>query len=409
MQDVLIIGGGLAGASAALWLADAGLSARVIEARDRVGGRAHAKSWGKAGMIDLGGGWLRADHALMRGLVGRLGLTLRPSPPLHSHHRMGPAPTQDDLARLSQDAAAIGAGDPEGLSHLTLADWLALRGFSPAMRQEILAFWAISGSGDPARIGANELLTPKIAKGLLAKIAELAFTLAEGMEALVSACLAASGADLHLGSPVLALHDHGTHVTARLEDGSTHHARAALVALPLNTLGRLHITPALPAPVASLATQGHLGRAIKLMIAAEGPRPGALATGLSHGLRWFWVDRDLGDGSTLVVGFGLFDEAGPPEAATLALALAQAFPGARLKHFDWHDWCADPFAHGTWVSPALDTLPLYDPAHWAPRGRLAFAGSDLASAEQGWFEGALLAARDAVAALTQLLTKDESP
>ena len=86
-------------------------------------------------------------------------------------------------------------------------------------------------------------------------------------------------------------------------------------------------------------------------------------------------------------------------------ALAAAFPGAELVSCDWHDWCADPFAQGTWVSPHLDTLPHYAPEHWAPRGRLAFAGADLYSAEQAWFEGALLTARTAVAALTLRLQK----
>ncbi|MEG7700663.1 FAD-dependent oxidoreductase, partial [Listeria monocytogenes] len=71
----------------------------------------------------------------------------------------------------------------------------------------------------------------------------------------------------------------------------------------------------------------------------------------------------------------------------------------------WHDWCADPFARGTWVSPILTTLPSYAPEHWAPRGCLAFAGADLYSTEQGWFEGALITARAAVTALNARLQK----
>lgn len=77
-----------------------------------------------------------------------------------------------------------------------------------------------------------------------------------------------------------------------------------------------------------------------------------------------------------------------------------------LQGYDWHDWCADPFAWGTWVSPRLASLPDYAPDHWAPRGRLAFAGSDLYSAEQGWFEGALLTARNATTALNERLQRD---
>ena len=42
MRDVIVIGGGLAGAAAALRLADAGKTVTLIEARGRLGGRTFA-------------------------------------------------------------------------------------------------------------------------------------------------------------------------------------------------------------------------------------------------------------------------------------------------------------------------------------------------------------------------------
>jgi monoamine oxidase len=47
---------------------------------------------------------------------------------------------------------------------------------------------------------------------------------------------------------------------------------------------------------------------------------------------------------------------------------------------------------------------LADPSaaqHWGPFGRIACAGSDIASAQQGWFEGALASAKRAVTALAE--------
>lgn len=121
------------------------------------------------------------------------------------------------------------------------------------------------------------------------------------------------------------------------------------------------------------------------------------------GLRWFWADHVLPDGTVLVIGFGLAAEIGTHDAAKLAAALGAAFPGADLVDYDWHDRRADPFALGTWVSPSLATLPAQTPEHWQSQGRPAFAGSDLGSAEQGWFEGALLTAERAVADLIPIL------
>lgn len=51
----------------------------------------------------------------------------------------------------------------------------------------------------------------------------------------------------------------------------------------------------------------------------------------------------------------------------------------------------------------LTTLPACSAAEWRPTGNLVFAGSDLYSAEQGWFEGGVLTARPAANALHQRL------
>ena len=58
--DVLVIGAGAAGVSAARALVAAGLRTGVIEARNRVGGRAHTNRDACAWPIDMGAGWLHS-------------------------------------------------------------------------------------------------------------------------------------------------------------------------------------------------------------------------------------------------------------------------------------------------------------------------------------------------------------
>ena len=414
MTDTLILGGGLAGCASALWLADHGHSAKIIEARPRLGGRAHARTWADCGPVEYGGGWIRADHAEMTDLALRLGLALTPRAPIlrHTHFRDGashPDPAEDmaghkaALIQLQQDAA--GMDSDSALQGLTLKEYFTHRTTPASLRRELLAWWSISGSGDPDLIAANELITPKLAKGLLIKLQELAFTVQGGTTALAQAAAQSSGADVHLGDPVECLADLGTHVQATLASGHILTGKTALVALPLNALSQIRFTPDLTPAQQTLRRTGHAGRALKLLIRARGPEPGHLATGEAAGLRWIYADRHLPDGSTLLIAFGLYDEAGDPTTAMVTAALAAAFPVSTYLDHDWHDWCADPFARGTWVSPRRDSLTDYAPAHWSPRGRLAFAGSDLYSAEQGWFEGALLTARTATAALVQRLQK----
>jgi monoamine oxidase len=58
--DVVIVGAGPAGLSAATQLRNTGLNVLLLEARDRVGGRTHTVSIGKYSGIDLGAHWLHA-------------------------------------------------------------------------------------------------------------------------------------------------------------------------------------------------------------------------------------------------------------------------------------------------------------------------------------------------------------
>jgi monoamine oxidase len=253
----------------------------------------------------------------------------------------------------------------------------------------------------------TEVLTPKLAKGMIAKLEELADTVQGGMSGLVAATAAASGATVHLGAPVLSVRAGPDGVSATLTDGRVLAARAAIVAVPVNTLGQIRFDPPLSAPQQALAERGHAGRAVKLLIRARGVAPGSLATGETAGLRWIYADHILPDGATLLIGFALARDLPAPSEGMVARALAAAFPEARFEGFDWHDWIADPYARGTWVSPDIDSLPLYDPTHWTGSPRLAFAGSDHSSAEQGWFEGALLTAEAAVARLDLTLFETE--
>jgi monoamine oxidase len=65
-KSVLVVGAGMAGLSAARSLADAGWPVRVIEARDRIGGRVYTdRDWGAP--LEMGASWIHgtADNPLM--------------------------------------------------------------------------------------------------------------------------------------------------------------------------------------------------------------------------------------------------------------------------------------------------------------------------------------------------------
>jgi monoamine oxidase len=81
--DVIVVGAGMAGAAAVLRLAKAGKSVKLIEARDRCGGRGFLRAYANENEhLEFGGAWITPWHARIRALVKEHGLSLRPRHPV---------------------------------------------------------------------------------------------------------------------------------------------------------------------------------------------------------------------------------------------------------------------------------------------------------------------------------------
>src|ERR1044072_1297432 len=94
MLDLIIIGGGAAGIAAGLEARTRGLSAAILEASDRVGGRAHSIQW-NGHALDLGAGWLHsADRNPMVGMAEQKGFAIdrSPSPWRRQYQNLGFSP-----------------------------------------------------------------------------------------------------------------------------------------------------------------------------------------------------------------------------------------------------------------------------------------------------------------------------
>src|SRR3954464_7125832 len=78
-QDIVVVGAGLAGLSAARDLSAGGASVTVLEARDRGGGRVEQAELPDGRRVQLGGEVVGNAHTSYLGLVAELGLTLVPS------------------------------------------------------------------------------------------------------------------------------------------------------------------------------------------------------------------------------------------------------------------------------------------------------------------------------------------
>jgi len=424
-SEILIIGAGLAGAFAAERLAAAGHSALIVEAKDHVGGRGYTRGFGhQTPALEFGGSWITPWHPRMRAACLRHGIDLLPTIPvterrwhdgstLRKDSPTEPADLADYdrvMAAIVADAKRLKAGfehDAAGapLLSITLDEYLARHRIARPAEAQIMAWWTISGSGDPATVSAGEFLascsyidgTPE---GMMKA---LTHTLSPGVSTLVERMIAASGAKLQLGFPVAKVEQLADRVRVTARDGRSLEARGAILALPFNILREVDFGSALLPGQQKAANRGHDGRAVKLWLQLKGLQPGYLATGGLGAIQWLFVPYAAESGAVLAVGFGLDDGSWHPDRHVDVMAAVQRLaPGAELIGWDWHDWCADPFARGTWLSAPARGADL-TPQTWQRTGRLAFATSDIAPEAAGWFEGAMSSAESASAAIAEVL------
>jgi monoamine oxidase len=434
ISDILVIGAGLAGATAAAELAARDFPVTILEARDRVGGRGYSRAFNNDPMVeplDFGGSWITPWQHRIRALCRRHAIALRPRHPITATryfrdgalHEDGPVsctdrPAHDKaIARLAADAALARMGHDEDekgrpLRTLSLAAYLERIGAPASTRDWISAWWALSGNGDKRWTSAAELLhscahddmTPD---GIANPWAD---SLVGGVNGLCARMIEASGARLVTCAPVAGIEHGPAGVAALTAEGRRFAAKAAVIATGFNPLGQVRFSPPLsPARVRALKG-GHIGRAVKVWAKVRNVPVGTLATGGGHGIEWMLAERATADGATMLVGFGVagedFKASQVEEEAQKAVA--RFFPEAELLALDMHDWNSDPYSRGAWLAPPLGAEEGLKAESWVPVGRLAFASSDIASCDPGWLEGAAVSGEEAAAAIARLLGRSSS-
>jgi squalene-associated FAD-dependent desaturase len=249
---VAVIGGGLAGITAAIALAEAGAAVTLLEARPRLGGA--TCSFTRDGLtVDTGQHIYLGCCTAYRGLLDKLGMTahapiqdrfdvtvLAPGSrsgrlrrialpgPLHMLPALGRYPflSWAERSRVARPALAIRRVDPAapGVDEQRFGNWLAARGQSERARRALWDLFTVSAlniAGDEASLSlaATVVKTGLLGKNNAADIGVPALPLGELHGDAGAALLARLGARVLIGAKVSAI-ETGTIETGAIETGA---------------------------------------------------------------------------------------------------------------------------------------------------------------------------------------------
>lgn len=411
--DVIVVGAGLAGLTAARELRHAGRRVLVLEGRDRVGGRAWTSGF-EGVDVEFGGAYVHWFQPHIFAELTRYGLTYQPPPEparwsyvsqgrVHDSTVAELLPRMVELyERLFPDAPArmplphlpLAVADAVAeVDHLSAQDAIDKGDFTAEERDLLNAILSTASSAPCADSAYTAMMRWFALPGwnfglMLDAVGVFALRTAD----LVDALVADGRPEVRTSTPVAAVEQFGAQVTVVTRDGGRHTASAAVVAVPLNTLNAIDFSPGLDQTVRSAGERGQASRGIKLWARVRGEfDPFYLMAPDQYPITFLDTQRVLPDGSQVLVAFGPDAQQLPPgDENAVRRALHPMLPaGAEIVAVAGHDWFADEFSRGTWSVYRPGQLTGAHAALQAPHGRVVFAGADIADGWNGFLDGAI--------------------
>jgi monoamine oxidase len=428
-HDVLVLGAGLAGLSAARDLALGGADVLVLEARDRVGGRVEQAELPDGRRVQLGGELTGPFQWAYLALAEELGLTVEPSYVgasgerttfLREGVRRGEWLTSAERAageRVEAEFCALARTvDPDNpwahpdaarLDAVSLAGWLRAAGAPPAVVRERALFHLGLAAGGVERTSLLSELRKVAAAGATGFYDEEAWEglrVAEGAAAVALRMAAELAGRVRLGSAVTRVDVAARGCAVTLASGEQLRADAVVCALPVGPLRAIDVRGVSDPRLRSLRRQRH-ALAAKVVMSYAGPVWAAAgADGVAYGEGLI--------GSTWPQAPGVLSMLVAPERFGLALAAPDdaavgADVGAELRAMygdaaaapdtlHVRRWGTDPWTLGYVTHWRPGDVMAVGPLHGTHEPPFYVCGSDQWVA--GYMEGAVRTGRAAARA-----------
>ncbi|MFE5911273.1 flavin monoamine oxidase family protein [Streptomyces wedmorensis] len=442
--DVVVVGAGLSGLTAAHRLARLGRSVVVLEAGDRVGGRTVNLDVADGVVTDGGGQWIGGLHTRVSALVEELGLstydTYTTGRTLYMRRGrrkafQGTVPPLRPLAiadfaqaqyRLERMAAGVPAATPwtarkaAAWDGTTLGHWLDAHCRVRESRHLFTLCFTLMFCEDPHRVSLLKALHQIRTSGGIDFMVNTRKGAQEtritgGAQRLSTVLAEGLGDRVVLGSPVTGIEQDRAGVLVRSARRDVRCQRVIVAMTPADA-DRISFSPGLPTRRAALQRVWHNGTESKIFAVYDTPfwrergLNGSALTDLP--VAHYVVDNSPPDGSVgILLAFVGTAGSGPgltwtdavldrPEARQAALLedLVTLFgpEAARPVRVVEQSWVGQPWIAGCVSTRAPGVMTRYTDAVTTPVDRIHWAGTEAAPEFEGYLEGAVRAAERAV-------------
>lgn len=440
-HDVIVLGAGLAGLSAARDLALAGSDVLVLEARDRVGGRVEQATLSDGRLVQLGGELTGEFQHAYIGLATELGLTIESSYVEASGEDSydliegvvrGDWMTAEQRAnhdrleaKFCELAATVDPADPWAhpdaamLDNTSFADWLRSAGGDEAVVRERALFHLGLADGSPERLSLLAELRKQAAAGAAGFYDDVCWEglrVAEGSASVALRIADELGERVRLEAPVAKVSVAKSGCTVTLAGGEQLEASAVVSAMPVGPLRDIEISGVSEARLESLARQRSAVTA-KFVAGYSAPVWEEVgANGLAYGeglVGSCWTQAPPAVVSVLIgperIGVLLAAGSDDEVCSDMTQALARIYGDGMLEPQEvfYRPWGVDPWTQGYVTQWRVGDVLAVGPLHGTHEPPFYVCGSDQWVC--GYMEGAVRTGRGAAAAALGLPAPEFEP
>lgn len=444
--DVVVVGGGLSGLRAADRLVKKGRSVKLLEARDRVGGRTWTKTIGK-GTFDVGGQWIGPGQHRLASLAKELGVETFPTfddgtkilevrgkrttyksqipsvNPLALVQMQAALSLLDFMRKRVPAGAPLTAANADVLDAMTLESWRERYVKSRTVKGLMDVAVRIIFGAEASELSVLYFLEYLNQGGGLLRLAEIRDGAQQdrfktGAQSISVRLAERLGDIVQLDAPVESVDTSGEGALVRYAGGELR-ARRVILAVPPTLLGQVRFTPRLPSNREQLLARYPMGATIKFLVTydkafwREAGFSGEVVC--TEGPISAVFDNTSHDGAQpCLVGFIVAKHARQlstiseaERRATVVSELTRFFgqEAAEPTEYVDQDWAAEPWSRGCPVSlVGPGALSTTRESLREAVGRVHFASTETAREWMGYLEGALEAGDRAAAEVEHAFT-----